>query len=378
MSSGELDRSADVIVLGLGGMGSAAAMHLAQRGARVLGFDRFGPAHDRGSSHGESRLIRQAYFESPAYVPLLKRSYTLWDELAAASGRALLHRSGLLLLGRRTSTAATIAREFGIAIEELSSRETRARFPDIRVEDDWVGLFEPGAGWLAVESCVQAHLDAASRAGAALRFDERARSWRVDEASGLVEVETSAGRYRARKLVIAGGAWAPALLAELALPLQVHRVVQLWFKAREEHAAPCFAFDLAGGFFYGFPQNGGLVKIAEHSARQPVATPDDVRREISADDVQRVEAFVRERLPCLETPHVDARTCMYTMTPDEHFVVDLHPRHPEVTFAAGFSGHGFKFATVIGEILADLALEGRTAWDIGFLRAARDGLAGSR
>jgi monomeric sarcosine oxidase len=365
-----LQGSSDVIVLGLGGMGSAAAMHLAQRGARVLGFDRFGPAHDHGSSHGESRLIRQAYFESPAYVPLLKRSYELWDELALASGRSLLHRTGLILLGRRVTTATAIAREFGISIEELSSAETQARFPSLRVDDDLVGLFEPGAGWLAVESCVEAHLDVATRARALFHFDEPTTAWRVDEATGAVEVETARGRYGAAKLVIAGGAWAPSLLAELRLPLRVHRVVQMWFEAGAEHMAPCFAFDLAEGFFYGFPRTGGRVKVAEHAARHPVDAPEAARREIGAEDVQRVEAFVRERLPALRTPCIDAKTCMYTMTPDEHFVIDVHPRYSQVCFAAGFSGHGFKFSAVVGEILADLALEGRTRWDIGLLRQA--------
>jgi glycine/D-amino acid oxidase-like deaminating enzyme len=217
---------------------------------------------------------------------------------------------------------------------------------------------------------VQAHLDAATRARAELHFDEPATSWRVDEASGAVEVETARGRYWAMKLVIAGGAWAPSLLAELNLPLKVHRVVQTWFEAAAEHAAPCFAFDLAEGFFYGFPRIDGRVKVAEHGARQPVAAPEDVCRQITSDDVHRVEDFVRERLPALRTPRIDARTCMYTMTPDEHFVIDLHPRHSQVSFAAGFSGHGFKFSTVVGEILADLALEGCTRWDIGFLRQA--------
>jgi sarcosine oxidase len=364
--------SPDVIVVGLGGMGSAAAMHLARRGARVVGFDRFGRAHDRGSSHGESRLIRQAYFESPAYVPLLQRSYALWDDLAGLTGDALLHRTGLILLGRRVGTASAIAREFGIDILELSASEMRERFPSLRIGDDLVGLFEPGAGWLAVESCVRAHQGVAEREGASLHFDEPAVSWHVDEASGEVEVRTARGCYRADKLVIASGAWTPSLLPELQVPLAVHRVVQFWFEAAAEHSAPCFAFDLADGFFYGFPRTGGRVKVAEHAARHLVASPEDLQRDVTDDAVSRVESFVKERLPMLKTPHVDAKTCMYTMTPDEHFVIDMDPRHPQVSFAAGFSGHGFKFSSVVGEILADLALDGCTRWDIGFLRQSRE------
>jgi sarcosine oxidase len=361
----------DVIVLGLGAMGSAAAMHLARRGVRVLGLERFGPAHDRGSSHGESRLIRRAYFESPAYVPLLERSYQLWDALSADAGATLLHRTGLVLFGRRAATASAVAREHGIAVERLSPAEARARFPALRVDDDLEPLLEPEAGWLEVERCVRAHLDAARAASADLRFDEPALAWRVDPSSGQVEVETGRGRHRGGRLVVAAGAWAPSLLADLGLPLQVNRVVQTWFDAAPAHDAPCFGFDLADGFFYGFPRTGGRVKVAEHTARQPVAGPDDVRRDVDAADTRRVEEFVRERLAHLRTPPARAKTCLYTMTPDEHFVVDRHPEHPQVAVAAGFSGHGFKFSPVVGEMLADLALEGRARPDAGFLRLAR-------
>jgi len=360
-------QSPDVLVLGLGGMGSAAAMHLARRGARVVGFDRFGPAHDRGSSHGESRLIRQAYFESPAYVPLLKRAYQLWGDLEAASDGSLLHRTGLILLGKRVGTAAAIAHDHGIAIESLTAAETSARFPGLVVSEDLVGLFEPGAGWLGVEACVEAHLGAATSAGATLCFDETVTSWRVDDRTGEAVVVTTRGTYRAGKLVIAGGAWAPSLLADIGVPLQAHRVVQMWFEAPTDPRFPCFAFDLERGFFYGFPRKDGRVKVAEHAARDPVDSPEQARREVSDDEARRVEGFVRDHLPGLRTPRATARTCLYTMTPDEHFVVDLHPRHPGVAIAAGMSGHGFKFASVIGEVLADLALEGRTRHDISFL-----------
>ncbi|HTQ47816.1 MAG TPA: N-methyl-L-tryptophan oxidase [Polyangiaceae bacterium] len=361
----------DVIVVGLGAMGSAAAMHMARRGARVLGLDRFGPAHDEGSSHGESRLIRKAYFESPAYVPLLERSYALWDALAADTGATLLHRTGLVLFGKRAAAASAVARDHGVVVERLSPAEARARFPGLRVDDELEPIFEPGAGWLEVERCVSAHLDAARTASADLRFDDPALAWRVHPSSGHVEVETARERHRAGRLVLAAGAWAPSLLAHLGLPLQPHRVLQMWFEATPAHEAPCFGFDLPGAFFYGFPRAGGRVKVADHMARQPIARPEDVRREIDAEDTRRVEAFVRDRLPALRTPPVLARTCLYTMTPDEHFVIDVHPRHPQVTFAAGFSGHGFKFSPVVGEMLADLALEGRARADADFLRHER-------
>jgi glycine/D-amino acid oxidase-like deaminating enzyme len=191
----------DVIVLGLGAMGSAAAMHMARRGARVLGIDRFGPAHDQGSSHGESRLIRKAYFESPAYVQLLERSYALWDALSADVGATLLHRSGLVLFGHRAAMASAVARDHGIVVERMSPAEARARFPGLRVDDELEPLYEPGAGWLEVERCVRAHLDVARAASADLRFGEPALAWRVDPSSGHVEApRTCAARSTPRTL----------------------------------------------------------------------------------------------------------------------------------------------------------------------------------
>jgi glycine/D-amino acid oxidase-like deaminating enzyme len=264
--------------------------------------------------------------------------------------------------------ASAVARDHGVVVERLSPAEARERFPGLRVDDELEPLFEPGAGWLEVERCVRAHLDVARAASADLRFDEPALAWRVEPSSGHVEVETARERHRAGRLVLTAGAWAPSLLAVPGLPLRPHRVVQMWFEASPAHEAPCFGFDLPDGFFYGFPRVGGRVKVADHMARQPVARPEDVRREIDAEDTRPVEAFVRDRLPELRTPPVLAKTCLYTMTPDEHFLIDVHPRHPQVAFAAGFSGHGFKFSPVVGEILADLALEGRTRADAAFLR----------
>lgn len=248
--------SRDVIVIGLGGMGSAAAFHLARKGAKVLGLDQHPLAHDRGSSHGESRLIRKAYFESPAYVPLLERAYTLWDELAADSQTTLLHRDGLVLFSDRGESGATerarvVAAKHAITTEELTATESRKRFPQLVVHDDAIALWEPGAGWLEVEGCVEAHARAAERAGATLRFDEPAVS--IHEDSGHVRVVTASATYEAKTIVVTAGAWAPRLLASFGLPLKVHRVVQSWFGAPASYEAsagmPCFAFDTERGFF---------------------------------------------------------------------------------------------------------------------------------
>lgn len=361
----------DIIVLGLGGMGSAAAFHLARRGAKVLGLEQFGLAHDRGSSHGESRLIRKAYFESPAYVPLLERAYVLWDELSESAGHPLLHRTGLLLVGRRdesnaTARARAVAKKYAITTEELTVSDARARFPQLVIGDTDVLLWEPGAGYLEVERCVEAHASAAERAGATLAFGEHVVS--VIQGASSVSMVTDKGTYEANKLVVTAGPWASKLLTCFGLPLRVHRVVQSWYAAPEGYEAsagmPCFAYDNEQGFFYGFPRRGGEIKLAEHAADAEV-DPDTVDRAVRAEDSARTSDFAARALHDVLPVPTRSKVCLYTMTPDEHFIID---RHENIVFAAGFSGHGFKFATVIGESLAELTLEGKTTLDLGFLR----------
>lgn len=361
----------DVIVIGLGGMGSAAAYHLARRGAKVLGLEQYPLAHDLGSSHGETRLIRKAYFESPAYVPLLERAYALWDELSANAGRTLLHRTGLLLVSDRGEAGATeraraVAAKYSIATEEVSVTDARARFPQLVIHDGDVALWEPGAGWLEVERCVEAHARAAERAGATLVFGEPVTAVHQDHAS--VRVDTATQTYEAKTLVVAAGPWATKLLSSFGLPLRVHRVVQSWFAAPEAYEAsagmPCFAYDTARGFFYGFPRINGEIKVAEHAAHDEV-DPDTVDRVVHGEDTARTSAFAARALRDVGAMPTRSKVCLYTMTPDEHFIVD---RHEDIVFAAGFSGHGFKFASVIGESLAELALDGKTKLDLEFLR----------
>ncbi|MFO0675879.1 MAG: N-methyl-L-tryptophan oxidase [Polyangiaceae bacterium] len=355
----------DVAVVGLGAMGTAAAFHLASRGTKVLGLERFGLAHDRGSAHGETRLIRKAYFESPAYVPLLERSYTLWDELGERVKETLFSRSGLVLLGRdgaKTTRARDVAATHGIPVETLSARDVHRRFPPIHVGDDVTGLFEPDAGYLAVEACVRAHANLATSFGADLRWNEPLREWSAEK--GTIRLVTETGTYEAKRLVLAAGAWSGDVLRSLGLPLRVARVVQHWFYAGPEFEGeagmPSYAFDMDGTFVYGFPRIGGAIKVAEHASHDTVPHADVVVREVRPSESAIVSRFVATYLPTADAGPHRSKTCLYTMTPDEHFVVDLHPDVPGVTFAAGFSGHGFKFASVMGEILADLALDGRT------------------
>lgn len=388
----------DAVVLGLGGMGSAALCHLARRGLRVLGLEQFDVAHDRGSSHGDTRIIRTAYFEHPDYVPLLRRARAEWDALERESGATLLTRSGLLLAGRPDGVVIPGVRrsaaEHHLTIESLSTAVARTRFPGLRIDDGFEVLYEADAGFLHVERCVRTHVELAQRHGADVRTHAEALEWSVhDHAPGgpCVTIRSSRGSYQARSLVITAGPWSSRVLNELGLPLTVRRKVQLWFPTvnpshRLAAGFPAFCFDTAEGFFYGFPaldpaQVSGAsgaptstvaeMKIAEHTGGETVPDPSAIDRSLHVRDIKRVAAFVRARLPGVSATPVRHSVCMYTMTPDEHFAVDLHPKHRNVVFAAGFSGHGFKFASVMGSILADLVEHGATHEPIGFLTVSR-------
>ena len=371
----------DVIVIGLGAMGSAAAYQLAWRGARVLGLERFGPAHANGSSSGRSRIIRQAYMEDPAYVPLLLRAYELWRQLEAESGAALLTVTGGLMLGAPDSQAVAgatrSAREHQLAYELLDDREVRRRYPPLHAPEGTVALLEHQAGFLRPEASIRAFLARAQAHSAELRFEEPALSWASD-ARG-VTVRSASGSYNAARLIIAPGAWAPELLA-LDIPFQIVRHVLAWFAPHGgigpflPDRFPIYIWETSPELtFYGFPhQEGppGGVKVALHTGGER-CTPQTIDRSIRAADVADVRAALAGRIPTLDGGLLEATTCMYTMTPDEHFVLGLHPDWPNVVVASPCSGHGFKFASVIGEIVADLALEGATSHPIGLFDPAR-------
>ena len=368
---------ADVIVVGAGGIGAAATFHLARRGARVIAIDRFAPPHARGSSHGQTRLIRLAYFEHPDYVPLLRRGYELWRELEASSGRPLLVESGLLMAGPPDGEVlrgvGLSARTHGLAVDRMSAAEAMRRFPAFSLPEDWEAAFEPCGGYLYVEACVEAHLDAARRAGARVETGVEVRDWRAD-GRGVV-VDTDRGCFSAGRLVLAPGAWAHGLLRLPTPPLTVLRKSLFWYRPPADAAQrfergvlPCFAFDSPDGFFYGFPQlDSRGVKFAEHSGGRIVDDPLAVDRGLDAGERRRVEQAAAAHLPALGRDLADHAVCLYTMSPDGHFLVGPHPHHDTVTIAAGFSGHGFKFAGVIGEAVAELALDGRTRHPVGFL-----------
>ncbi|MFB9442300.1 N-methyl-L-tryptophan oxidase [Dactylosporangium vinaceum] len=353
----------DVIVAGLGGMGSSAAYHLARRGRRVLGLERFGAAHDLGSSHGGSRITRQAYFEHPDYVPMILRSYELWEQLQRDSGRDLLTITGGLFMGPAGSLTVDgtrrTAERWNLPHEMLDAQAIRRRFPQFRPADDDVALFERLVGVLRPEAAVEANLALAGRHGAELHFHEPVEAW--TEAGGRVTVRTANGTYEADQLVICPGAWAPQLLPDLGVPLVVERQVQFWFQPTSHTPEmPIFIWeDPSGTQVYGFPPIDGEIKVAFFRGGDQT-TPDTIDRGIRDEEVERIAGYLSTRVPHIPGTFLRAKTCMYTNTPDTHFVIARHPGHERVTVACGFSGHGFKFVPVVGEILADLALGGAT------------------
>ncbi len=377
----------DAIVVGIGGMGSAALYHLARRGLKVLGVEQFDIPHELGSSHGHSRIIRLAYAEHPDYVPLLRRAYELWRELEREAGEELLIITGGIDAGIMES--ATVKGSLasceihGLAHEVLAAAVLNRRFPGYRLPADMVGVYHPDAGFLLSERCVVAHAEAARRFGAEVHARERVLRWHLED--DAVSVETDAGVYRARKLVITAGAWARTLLPalqELAVP---ERQVMLWSEPLkpvyyEPAAFPVFNMEADEGRFYGYPVHGipGFKIGKYHHARERVENPDEMDRTTHAQDENILRAGIARYFPDANGRTLAMKTCLFTNSPDEHFIIDVLPDAAHVAVAAGFSGHGFKFCSVVGQILADLATEGGTCHEIGLFRLSRPALGVAR
>ena len=368
----------DSIVVGVGGMGSAALYHLARRGQRVLGLERFTVPHTLGSSHGVTRIIRLAYYEDPAYVPLLRRAYELWRELEAAAGEQLLHITGSVDAGPEIFEGSLRScLEHDLPHEVLTGAELGRRFPAYRLPDDTDALLQPEGGFLLPERCIEAHAGEARRLGAELRERERVLDWQP--AGDGVRVETDHGRYEADRLVLCAGAWSQDV-ARLAPGLvAAERQVLAWFHPSEPGLFdptrfPVFNLVVPEGRWYGFPvfEIPGF-KVGKYHHREETVDPDDWDREPGPADEALLHEFVARYFPAGAGPTSSLETCLFENSPDEHFLLDAHPDCAQAIVAAGFSGHGFKFCSVIGEIAAELALDGATRHEIEFLRLDRFG-----
>lgn len=367
-------------------MGSAACWQLAERGKKVLGLEKYGLGHDLGSHGGQSRIIRMAYFEHEDYVPLLKRAYNLWHDLETVSRQQVYYRTGLLYMGQKDSVlmqgVQRSADLYDVPVFPVELAEFEEKYPMLKLPEGTQAILEPYAGFLTPERAINLMALEAMEDGAEVHAGEAMVAWRIS--GNKIEVDTTDGAYTADKLIITAGAWAPNILPQLTTTLKVTRqtLAWLWPEDREPfelYKFPCWMMDDdKAGLMYGFPVldhntfggHAGL-KIAHHAPGQ-LTDPDSIKREITAEDKKPVLEFVNKYMPEAMGSATSWKTCMYTYSPDEHFIIDFLPETSgKVLVATGFSGHGFKFAPVIGEVLADLAITGSTPLPIDFLKLKR-------
>jgi len=371
-------RNYEVIVVGLGAMGSATIFHLARRGVRTLGIEQFEAGHTRGSSHGDSRIIRETYFEHPLYVPLVRRAHELWRELETISGSALMTINGGLMIGPPDGSVVSgtlrSTREHGLPHEILTPEQVRERFAAFEISDGLVAVLDPRAGYLDPEACTRAHIDGARDAGAAAHYEETLLDWSAG-ANG-VRVRTTVDEYHADGIVVACGPWTTGLVPDLRLPLSIERQTVFWLEPPgstryDPDRFPIYAYEFKPGTIcYGFPRLSRGVKASVMHDGEITPDPDMVRREVSPDEAKALRTALCPVLPELADSKVrETATCLFTNTPDHDFVIDFHPSHPNVLVSSPCSGHGFKFASAIGELVAGMMTSGATA--PAFLEAAR-------
>lgn len=369
----------DYLVLGLGGAGSAALYHLARRGHHVAGLDRFPIAHDRGSSHGHTRLIRQSYFEHPSYVPLVQRAFELWEQLSEEHGRDVYYETGIIEAGPADGELVpgvlASAEKHNLPIECLSTSEASQRWPQFSFAPDHQVVFEQRAGFLLVEQCVSAHVELAQWAGAETYCDQTIKS--IQSEDDVVRVITNQGEFTARKVIVTLGAWARDLLPDVSSYLTVLRKSLHWFEADDslysrKSGCPSFLFETGTGYFYGFPASDWRgLKVAQHTGGEPVKDPLEVNRNLDLAERSEVQQFLARHLPGVSEVPTDHAVCMYTMTPDSHFVIDQCQHDSRIVYAAGLSGHGFKFTAALGEVLADMATGCDCRFDLSRFRGSR-------
>lgn len=374
-----MDSNFDVIIVGLGAAGSAAAYHLARANKKVIGIDRFRPPHVFGSSHGESRIIRQAYFESPMYVPFVQAAMKAWLELEQLTKKNLFVKCKSLTLGNAESAVIQgvlySAGEYNLKHRYLESEEIKRIFPALKPLEHTVAILEEEAGLLLPEVCIHTHLDLAAAAGAVLNFDEKVLS--VEVSGSGVEVLTNKGRYAAEQVIVSAGAWATELLPDLKLPLAVERRVVHWFKNKKADdlrflpdQLPVYIWEYEPGrMFYGFPDLGNGIKIAS-TKKGVIGNPDQLNRKVDLKEIKELDEIVHKYFD-LDAAHSQASVCMYTNTPDEHFIIDRHPSIENIIIASPCSGHGFKFSSMVGKVLSQMAIGVHPDIDINPFRMSR-------
>lgn len=374
----------NTIVIGVGGMGSATCYQLARRGQRVLGLEQYDIPHDMGSSHGYTRIIRLAYYEHPSYVMLLKRAYELWGEIEQATGEQIFYKTGSIDAGPADSWvfkgSLRSCVEHGLAHEVLTGKEMGERWPGYRLPFDLMGVYQPDGGFIVPERSIVSHVEAAIALGAEIHGREQVLGWEPN--GDGVRVVTDRAAYEADSLVFAGGAWSDDLLPFLRGLSVPERQVLAWLQPERPalfrpSAFPVFNALVEEGRFYGFPIFGVPgFKFGKYHHFEEVVEPYRYDRQPTIEDEEMLREFAARYFPDADGPTMTLKSCMFTNSPDNHFIIDLHPEYPQVSYATGFSGHGFKFASVVGEILADLAERRETRHDISLFHLDR--LTGQR
>jgi len=371
----------DAVVVGLGAVGSATLFHLARRGLRVLGLEQYNQGHTLGSSHGDSRIIRETYFEHPLYVPLVQRAHDLWRELEKSSGKSLIKITGGLMIGPPggmvVSGTLRSAREHNLPHEILTPAQVHERFPAFELEPNLVAVLDPRAGYLDPEACNAAHLDAARNARADIRFNEPVVEWSAADEAVIIRTRTET--YSGDRLVLAAGAWTNGLARDAPLRLEIERQSVFWFEPAgstgfyEANRFPIYAYEYKHGHIcYGFPRLPRGVKASIMHSGKTYSLPENIERAVNADEIEPLRAALRPVLPELaEAPVRETGVCLFTNTPDHDFIIDFHPRYPRVLISSPCSGHGFKFASAIGELQADFLATGKTRFDLSPFRIDR-------
>jgi len=382
-----LNNSFDVIVIGVGSMGSATSYYLAKRGYKVLGLEQFDISHEFGSHAGQSRIIRKAYFEHPGYVPLLERAYENWEALEWETGKQVYYKTGLLYAGNPNNEmikgVERSAGLYNIDLDQMNIAAAADQFPQFKFPEDFEILLEPEAGFITPEKAIRLYASQAKKNGAAIHSNEKVIDWKKDK--NIILLKTDKQTYQCDKLIITAGAWAGKMIPGLADKIKVTRQFVAWIKTKNDdqfelNKFPCWMIgdDEKHGCYYGFPlldtkkfgEPAGL-KLAHHFPLQ-ITDPDNVNRQTTEDDIKNVQYCLVNYLPGALDSFLSNKICLYANSPDENFIIDKLPGFEDsVSIACGFSGHGFKFASVVGEILAELAIDGRTRFPIGFLSAKR-------
>ncbi|WP_423800970.1 N-methyl-L-tryptophan oxidase [Neobacillus sp. SAB-20_R2A] len=370
----------DVIVIGAGSMGMAAGYFLAKSGKSTLLLDSFNPPHNKGSHHGDTRIIRYAYGEGAEYVPLALKAQELWNDLEKATGKQLFLQTGVLNVGPEQSdfiqNIISSSETYSLPLDVLDSNEVNRRWPGISLSNEYIGCFEPTSGVLKCEECIEAYRELAIKHGAEILTNSRVKEIKVHD--NRVTIKTENLMFHAKSLVVSAGAWSKELLSQLDLnlPLEPVRKTFAWFEADENlynhKHFPAFTFETAQGLHYGFPSiDGAGLKVGRHDGGEKI-NPDNAipgfgeLPEDETDLVQFLNAFMPQNQKLKY-----GKTCIYTLTPDEDFIIDLHPNYPNVAIASGFSGHGFKFSSAVGQLLAELIISGKTEQDISLFSINR-------